>query len=568
MMPPTYFFNYRELLSETRARLGEYSTPSNLRVVHELKASEEYSLPYTLLSSYACYFFFPETKGGQLDPYHWVGINKPLTGLHVVQTSANEVQVASCVEFDSDLLTLVRDCLGLWRERFDMSFNLPLLEEYPGVRVPRFRKSMADVLIAVLCSGHTTVTNGRRWFIFLQTVYPGYSSLREIDPYEVMRRSKEETGASMGYRARYVINAISDLTHERSAETELERIVENNDRNEVRRKLLSIGSIGPKTVDCFLLNALGDTSSPPVDVNVQRVCSRLNLLGPQVALPQSRFCKTFLCSSGSDGCPRFGETQELLKREIPNSGGCLRAALRQKWVDAGWVQSMLFLHGIEYCRASTPVCHECKMKENCNGAEMRSVPVVRVRRRLIVHSLRVESPSFPEIVQLYPERIDALEQGMAELSALFHGAKGMPRKLVHGMALWVAARKEGIPMSSREVEVFLGLKSGILFKRIQDVSSTISISVPQLNLAQCVEAYARKFQLTEEEKKLALSLSQRAFRPGMSTIPLVGVCVQRSLETNGRRLKTAEVVKATRVTSVTIRKYRRVLDSAVRRKER
>ena len=563
MMPPTYFFNYRELLSETRVRIGEYSTPSSLRVVHELKASEEYSLPYTLLSSYACYFFFPETNGGQFDPYHWVGINKPLTGLHVVQTSAHEVQVASCVEFDQGLLTLVRDCLGLWRERFDMSFNLPLLEEYPGVRVPRFRKSMADVLIAVLCSGHTTVTNGRRWFVFLQSVYPGYSSLKEIDPYEVMRRSKEETGASMGYRARYVINAISDLTHERSAETELERIVENNDRNEVRRKLLSIGSIGPKTVDCFLLNALGDTSSPPVDVNVQRVCSRLNLLGPQVALPQSRLCKTFLCSSGSDGCPRFRETQELLKREIPNSGCCLRAALRQKWVDAGWVQSMLFLHGIEYCRASTPVCHECKMKENCHGPEIENIPVVRIRHKPVMRSVGIMSPSFPDTVQLYPERIEHVRQRIADLSPLLQDVSGIPRNLIRGIVLWIAARKEGIPIGFKEVENFVGLRPGVLFKRTQDFLSTLSVDVPRPNLVQHVEAYGRRFHLTEEEKMLALSFSEKAFRSGLSMTPLVGVSIQKSLEISGRPLRTMELVRATGVTSVTIRKYQRILDSAL-----
>jgi len=568
MMPPNYFFDYRKLLSEARLRMGQYSSPTNLKEVHELETSGEYSLPHTLLSSYACYFFSPQTRESRFDPYHWTGINKPFEGLHILQTSEYEVQIASHVEFDQELLAFVRDSLGLWRQSFETPFsNLPLAEEYPGVRVPKLHKSMIDVLIAVLCSGHTTVTNGRRWFIFLQTMYPDYCSLKGADPYEVMRRSKEETGASMGYRARYVINTISDLAQSCSPKTELERIVEGNDPDEVRRKLLSIKSIGPKTVDCFLLNALGDTSVPPVDVNVQRVCSRLNLLSPHIDLPQSTLCKAFLCSGGSRGCPRFKETEELMRNGAPNGGGCLRAALKQKWTNAGWVQSMLFLHGIEYCRAPTPICHECKLKENCNAAEMRSIPVVRVRRRLIVHSLRAESPSFPEIVQLYPERIEALKQEMAELGAMFHRAKGMSRKLVHGMALWIAARKEGIPMSSREVEAFLGLKSGILFKRIQDASSTVSIGVPRLDLAQCVEAYARKFQLTEEEKKLALSFSQRAFRPGMSMIPLVGVSIQRSLETKGRRLNTAEVVEATRVTSVTIRKYRGILESSVGRLE-
>jgi len=563
MMPPDYFFDYREVLAETRFKLRRYCKPLDLGVNYTFETSEEYSLPYTLLSSYACYFFAPHRENGEIHPYHWVGVAQPFTGLHAIQTSEYEVRMACSEEIREDLVDYARNSLGLWRCRFEMpSHFLSLTEEYPGVRVPKLNRNMIDVLVAVLCSGHATITNGRRWFMFLETAYPEFSSLRGMDPYEVMRQSRKESGASMGYRARYVIDAISDLCQNGSPKIELEQMVKTDNPDETRRKLLSIRSIGPKTADCFLLNALGQASVPPVDVNVRRVCSRLNIFGLNIGLPNLKLCQTFQCSAGPYGCPRFEESKEILKCKMPYSAGCLRAALKQKFVDAGWVQSMLFLHGIEYCRAQNPYCHQCKLREICSGPETGAVPTLRVsRRRRAVHLPTTERLSLPELLHLYPERLERLTAKMSELNTLLLNSKyNAPRKIRYGVSMWISARQDGIPLTFEEVESFLGLRSGVLFKRIQEISQVVSVEIPRLELSCCLEAFVKKYQMTEEEKELALSLSRRAFRPGMSMFPLVGVSVLKSLEMKGRRLSMTDIAKTVRVTPVTIRKYRAIVE--------
>jgi len=199
---------------------------------------------------------------------------------------------------------------------------------------------------------------------------------------------------------------------------------------------------------------------------------------------------------------------------------------------------------------------------------MEPVPVLRVSRRRIVRQPRVEKLSFPELLQLYPEKLETLSQKISELNTLLLNAKySAPRKVRYGISMWIAARQQRIPLTFVDVEDFLGLKSGVLFKRIQEISQVVSIDIPRLELSGCIEALAKKYQLTEEEKELALCLSKRAFRVGASIFPLVGVCVLKSLEMNGRRLSMTDIAKTVRVTPVTIRKYRAIVESAMRNTE-
>ena len=83
-----------------------------------MKTDEEYSLPYSLLSSYGCYFFEPITENNNVNPFHWKGIIPPFADLNLIQISQNEIMVCSENAFSSTILSYIKNAIGLWNENY------------------------------------------------------------------------------------------------------------------------------------------------------------------------------------------------------------------------------------------------------------------------------------------------------------------------------------------------------------------------------------------------------------------------------------------------------------------
>ncbi|WP_460024153.1 DNA lyase [Infirmifilum sp. SLHALR2] len=122
----------------------------------------------------------------------------------------------------------------------------------------------------------------------------------------------------------------------------------NGDRFELRRRLVSSPYVGPKTADAFILYALADPTSPPIDRHFMAMSSRLGIFAG-LRPPAKEYCAKHRC----DECP-------LRDR-------CLRwRASRDLGELAGWVQTVFYVHSKTYC--SRRLCDRCPLRGECTEA--------------------------------------------------------------------------------------------------------------------------------------------------------------------------------------------------------
>ena len=434
-----------------------------------------------------------------------------------------------------------------------------LQQLYPGVRVPRLLENGLDVLIAILCSQHTRVDNGRKWFLFLKSYYRRILPLLRMDPYEIMQESKRVSGGSMGYRARYVHETLLDLTNDGvPPEEELRRITKNVNVEESRRKLINLRFVGPKTADCFLLNSLGELSIPPIDVNVRRVCERLRFIPAGMRLPQLNYCRRHLCDDSIEGCPYYVATKEVLANNSPiYHKGCVRAALKIKFRHAGWIQALLFLFGIEFCQPRLPMCNECSVTGFCDGPELPIRSRTRTRRRPKQKLIKVlaQHREFPPLLELYLEEkehvnTDALK--IFEQSAK-ERIKGY-QDLILAASYWVAARRRGIPLTLKETCHHFDIEKKNLFKYIKRIRQELSISLPVLGPHAYVYPIAKKLGLGSGTIKRAKEIVSLYDSPGHSPIGIAAASICLSAWENEQTVSLRKVSRTAGVTEVTLRK--------------
>lgn len=126
------------------------------------------------------------------------------------------------------------------------------------------------------------------------------------------------------------------------------------DRYELRRLMLQCRHVGPKTADAFLLFALADTSSAPVDRHFASMVSKLGLFaGTQP--PKKEYCAKYRC----DECPARGK--------------CLRwRASQDLGALAGWVQTVFYVHSKTYC--ARKLCYRCPLRGECSESAAPPIP--------------------------------------------------------------------------------------------------------------------------------------------------------------------------------------------------
>ncbi|QOJ78619.1 DNA lyase [Infirmifilum lucidum] len=122
----------------------------------------------------------------------------------------------------------------------------------------------------------------------------------------------------------------------------------NGDRYEVRRQLVQCPYVGPKTADAFLLYALADPTSPPVDRHFVTMASKLGMFAG-LHPPRKEYCSKYRCEDCPlrDKCIRWRATRDL---------GEL----------AGWVQTVFYVHDKTYC--SRRLCDRCPLRSGCSDA--------------------------------------------------------------------------------------------------------------------------------------------------------------------------------------------------------
>ncbi|MBS7656240.1 hypothetical protein KEJ50_07095 [Candidatus Bathyarchaeota archaeon] len=122
--------------------------------------------------------------------------------------------------------------------------------------------------------------------------------------------------------------------------------------------------IGPKVADSIILTTFKSTNVIPCDAHIKTVSVRLGLV-KQVEMPEKRFCSKFICDS--EAALKFN-IQLCPKAERKT---CLRAGLSYFKDLGGWIQSLIYFHGKNFCKVNKPLCWICPIKKECNWVEKK-----------------------------------------------------------------------------------------------------------------------------------------------------------------------------------------------------
>jgi endonuclease-3 len=206
---------------------------------------------------------------------------------------------------------------------------LARLEKRWGVLAPPRRVDPLDELILTVLSQHTSDLNAERAFAQLRAVFPTWSEVMAAPTPAVADAIRSgglaETKAP---RIQSILRAVDD----RDGRVDRSRLRDVSD-GDARAYLTSLPGVGPKTAAVVLSFALG-RDAIPVDTHVHRVSKRLGLIPANASAEKA---------------------DRLLHDLVPDG---LRTPLHVA----------LIRLGREICKAPTPLCRQCPLKDLCPTA--------------------------------------------------------------------------------------------------------------------------------------------------------------------------------------------------------
>jgi endonuclease-3 len=206
---------------------------------------------------------------------------------------------------------------------------LARLEKRWGAMVPPRRVDPLDELVLTVLSQHTSDLNAERAFAQLRAAFPSWDDVMAA-PTPLVADAIRSGGLAETKAPR--IQAILRAVREREGRLDLSRLRDTPDA-EARSYLTSLPGVGPKTAAVVLSFALG-RDALPVDTHVHRVSKRLGLIPANASAEKA---------------------DRLLHDLVPDG---LRTPLHVA----------LIRLGREICKAPTPVCRQCPLKDLCPTA--------------------------------------------------------------------------------------------------------------------------------------------------------------------------------------------------------
>jgi endonuclease III len=186
-----------------------------------------------------------------------------------------------------------------------------------------------DELVLTVLSQHTSDINAERAFAALRAAYPTWQAVIDAAPADVADAIR--SGGLANTKAPR-IQAILREVREREGRLSLEGLRSMGDA-EARAYLTSLPGIGPKTAAVVLSFALG-RDALPVDTHVHRVTKRLGIIPPTASAERA---------------------DRLLHDLVPEG---LRTPLHVAFIRLGR----------ELCKAPTPRCAQCPLRDLCPTA--------------------------------------------------------------------------------------------------------------------------------------------------------------------------------------------------------
>lgn len=203
-----------------------------------------------------------------------------------------------------------------------------LRKRYGELAPPRRSDPLEELILTVL-SQHTSDVNAERAFESLRAAFPSWEDVARA-PTRGVADAIRSGGLADTKAPR--IQAILGEVEERRGAFDLSYLRELSDE-EARTELVSLPGVGPKTAAVVLSFALG-RDAMPVDTHVHRVTRRLGLVPPKTS----------------------AERADRLLHELVPEG--LRTPLHVA----------LIRLGREICKAPTPRCRICPLKDICPTA--------------------------------------------------------------------------------------------------------------------------------------------------------------------------------------------------------
>ena len=198
-----------------------------------------------------------------------------------------------------------------------------------GDLVPPRRSDPLDELILTVLSQHTSDVNAERAFEALRAAFPTWDAVVRA-PTRTVADAIRSGGLADTKAPR--IQAILREVDARRGAFDLSSLEQLSD-DEARAELVSLPGVGPKTAAVVLSFSLG-RDAMPVDTHVHRVTRRLGLVPPKTS----------------------AERADRLLHELVPEG--LRTPLHVA----------LIRLGREVCKAPTPRCRICPLKDICPTA--------------------------------------------------------------------------------------------------------------------------------------------------------------------------------------------------------
>ena len=206
---------------------------------------------------------------------------------------------------------------------------LARLQKHWGQMEPPRRVDPLDELILTVLSQHTSDLNAERAFEQLRAALPTWQKV--VDSPTVTVADAIRSGGLADSKAPR-IQAILREVRDREGAFDLSSLRAMSDAD-ARAYLISLPGVGPKTAAVVLSFALG-RDAIPVDTHVHRVSKRLGLVPPNTT----------------------AETADRLLHDLVPVG--LRTPLHVA----------LIRLGREICKAPTPMCRVCPLKDLCPTA--------------------------------------------------------------------------------------------------------------------------------------------------------------------------------------------------------
>ena len=194
---------------------------------------------------------------------------------------------------------------------------------------PRAADPLDELMLTVL-SQHTSDLNAERAFADLQRAFPG-GWQQVVDAPTVEVADAIRSGGLANSKAPR-IQAILREVRDREGAFDLSSLRAMSD-DEARDYLIGLPGIGPKTAAVVLSFALG-RDAMPVDTHVHRVTKRLGLIPPKATAERA---------------------DRILHELVPDG---MRTPLHVAFIRLGR----------EICKAPTPRCRQCPLKELCPTA--------------------------------------------------------------------------------------------------------------------------------------------------------------------------------------------------------